>query len=438
MMGTAKYLSPEQVRGRKLDGRADLYSLGLVLYECLAGRVPFLGETDADTAPRPAAARSDRSRPAASDAAAGPRQPDPPPARPQPRPTARPPGAELRAELQRVADEPPRRPHPGGGTPAPVRARSAATAGRPATGTGTPRPGTPPIPGDGGPPAQAPLGTPARRRRPHRNAGPRRAAGPASSSAGPSLIVVARLPLRRPDRRPRAVGHDRPRRRRRATGSDDHAGATSGAAGRRPADSAPTPSRLRPDGDGEENDDQAAAVADGDPATAWRPSATPQYMGGKPGVGLVVTPRRPATGTLGVRRRHAPYQIEVFAAAGDDASPSDRRLGCAIAERAFSSGRARSRSTSPRPGATSSSCSARSAGRELQRANPYRGTIGEIRFDVWPSAGAPSDDDQLGRRRPAGDRARSTQLLRRHYDRVHAVPADRRRAATPTTPPRRR
>ena len=32
MMGTAKYLSPEQVRGRKLDGRADLYALGLVLY----------------------------------------------------------------------------------------------------------------------------------------------------------------------------------------------------------------------------------------------------------------------------------------------------------------------------------------------------------------------------------------------------------------------
>lgn len=50
MMGTAKYLSPEQVRGRKLDGRADLYSLGLVMYECLAGRVPFVGSSDADTA----------------------------------------------------------------------------------------------------------------------------------------------------------------------------------------------------------------------------------------------------------------------------------------------------------------------------------------------------------------------------------------------------
>lgn len=50
MMGTAKYLSPEQVSGKKLDGRADLYSLGLVLYECLAGRVPFIGGSDVETA----------------------------------------------------------------------------------------------------------------------------------------------------------------------------------------------------------------------------------------------------------------------------------------------------------------------------------------------------------------------------------------------------
>ena len=46
MMGTAKYLSPEQVLGFPLDGRADLYSLGLVLYECLTGKAPFTGATD--------------------------------------------------------------------------------------------------------------------------------------------------------------------------------------------------------------------------------------------------------------------------------------------------------------------------------------------------------------------------------------------------------
>ncbi|MEY3092174.1 MAG: hypothetical protein RIU67_957, partial [Actinomycetota bacterium] len=50
MMGTAKYLSPEQVKGDELDLRADLYSLGLVLYECLAGKVPFTGKNDTETA----------------------------------------------------------------------------------------------------------------------------------------------------------------------------------------------------------------------------------------------------------------------------------------------------------------------------------------------------------------------------------------------------
>lgn len=50
MMGTAKYLSPEQVQGRPMDGRADIYSLGLVLYECLAGDAPFREANDQATA----------------------------------------------------------------------------------------------------------------------------------------------------------------------------------------------------------------------------------------------------------------------------------------------------------------------------------------------------------------------------------------------------
>ena len=50
MLGTVKYLAPEQVRGERLDGRADIYALGVVLYESLCARPPFAGETPAATA----------------------------------------------------------------------------------------------------------------------------------------------------------------------------------------------------------------------------------------------------------------------------------------------------------------------------------------------------------------------------------------------------
>jgi serine/threonine protein kinase len=329
MMGTAKYLSPEQVRGKKLDGRADLYSLGLVLYECLAGRVPFLGETDTDTA----LARLNRDP---TDLA-------------RLRPTlpyglaelihrllARRPmdrfatGSELRVALTRIAtraDEPPGAATPTAGAPArqpttenpDVATPQPDVVGgyRPVSRTG--RPVGPPQRSDRTPTQRSdrtPTSTTRPRLQPNRTFEQRR---------GPSLILVGGLlaaavvlggllwsTLR----------HDTP---------DSSFAApptvlpsTTTIAPLVPASKIVGVTTYDPDGDdGQENDDLVSRTIDGDPATMWSTLCYgSRTLGGKGGVGIVADLGAGVIGTFSVAIASAPYQIQILTA-GDGAIPAE-------------------------------------------------------------------------------------------------------------------
>lgn len=395
MMGTAKYLSPEQVRGRRLDGRADLYSLGLVLYECLAGRVPFLGQNDADTA----LARLQRDP--TDITRLRPTLPRGLPElihrllarRPEQRYAS---GAAVRAAIveiqnqpvdpvlsgehteavQRAVDPTLREPRRGAPTP-PVVGPSA----RPAQAVG----GYQPVPASAAgrtatPSGRAdrdrtPTGTSLVRQQPNRRYQQRR--GPSLVLVGALLLTAAVLVVVLVN----GLGSDT---------TDATVATTIGST--TPAEPAATAAPVvgasivavatfDPDGDGEENDDQVAAVIDGDPATGWSTVCySSEYLGGKGGVGVVATFDSSASGSLDIDIASAPWIVEVYASI-DDTAPADiAAWGESIASANSLTAKsltvplltpARHVLVLMRQLGQSDSCSSD---------NPYRGTLTELRF----------------------------------------------------------
>jgi len=412
MMGTAKYLSPEQVRGKRLDGRADLYSLALVLYECLAGRVPFLGETDADTA----LARLQR-----DPTDLGHLRPTLPiglvnlihrtlARNPAHRPQT---GADLRTALLSVDTSPPAI----DGTPAEMPDRLA-NPPRQALGAGPGRPGapglvtSPVIPGephvsgtvplvrnaptrgeaDQTPPVNVPIrGRPARRHQ--------QRLGPSMIAIGGLLGVAAVVAL------VLYIGLDRDEPTDQvALDSVVVPDSTLGAAPAAVATTAPAADpagvaapvtipaadvrivEMRawdPDGDnGTENDTQAGlAFADGSASTAWPTECYGnQYLSGKRGVGLILTLSGPTAGTVSVASLNGPYQIDIRTSA-EAAAPTDLDAWQQVGETQFSE----------QPGvievhvdtpATFVLVWLKELGRDeaCTENNPFRGRLGEISF----------------------------------------------------------
>jgi serine/threonine-protein kinase len=410
MMGTAKYLSPEQVRGRRLDGRADLYSLALVLYECLAGHVPFLGETDADTA----LARLQR-----DPTDLGHLRPTLPiglvnlihrtlARNPAHRPQT---GSELRAALLAVDTSPPAI----DGTPAelperlanPPRKALGAWPGNPgnpsATVLATPRvPGEPNVTGqipaskdqdrtpngvDATPPAGMPMrGRPARRDQ--QRFVPSLIAVGSLVAVGLIVAGVLFLGVNRGDdpddlATTTMVPGETAAPAATALPSDSVAPAPTGGAPVVADVAVATVQAWDPDGDnGAENDAQAGlALADGSASTSW-PTECYQnkFLGGKRGVGLILGLSAASAGTLSVDSLNAPYHIEVYAVT-DAAPPSDLDGWQRVGDKQFADqpGRIEVRVDLP---ATFVLVWLKELGRDeaCTENNPFRGRLGEISY----------------------------------------------------------
>jgi eukaryotic-like serine/threonine-protein kinase len=414
MMGTAKYLSPEQVRGKKLDGRADLYSLGLVLYECLAGRVPFLGETDADTAlARLQRDPTDLTRLRATLPtklvvaihqllARNPAQ----------RPAT---GADLVATLRDAAKEGPPTIDPTPYEHSPVspfggrrlhrapsdiagragdRARATRSPGDVDTPTNRPRhrvPAAGAIPGEVAHVAASSI--PQASAASDRDPTPAAVALRGKPAKGltqewrPAFTVVALLLMA-------GVvvgmllwstmsfgGGDPVTSTTALPGTETTAPAIEGPVAVGPATIA-TVTAYDPGGDGTENDgDAVLSLADGNPGTSWPTFCySSRYMGGKQGVGLVVTFDSLAQQAVTVDVQTGPYQVDFFASDADTIPASFEEWGAPLGSTAFADDPETLVSPVPPAPARHVLILLKELGQDgtCSDANPYRGRLGEI------------------------------------------------------------
>jgi hypothetical protein len=449
MMGTAKYLSPEQVRGKRLDGRADIYALGLVLYECLAGRVPFLGESDADTALarlqrdptdltrlratlpttlvaviHQLLARNPAHRPASGaelvttlrDAAKeGPPPIDPTPYERSPvspfgsRRLRRAPSdiagrAKDRARTSQNPVGPPGFDDAAAGSTAsdlhtddlderpigPVAPSTATSAPPSASMSASMSGGRTAIPGEVG---HVTGSLPPTRLRPDRTPPSGQTRGkPAkgmSQEWKPAFTVVALLfvaglvvvailwsTLEFGADEPTPTTVAAPTQATTATPPADGAALAPGAA------TIATLTAYDPGGDGTENDaDAVLATADGNPDTSWATVCyADRYLGGKPGVGLVVSFDGPTQQPLSVDVLSAPYQVEFFATDAETIPAAVDAWGPALGPTVYDVDTGTVTAPAPANAARHMLILLRELGTDgtCSDANPYRGRLGEI------------------------------------------------------------
>jgi len=289
VVGTAKYLSPEQVEGRPLDPRSDIYALGVVLYEAASGRPPFAADNVTATA---------LARLHAQPVSPGSLRPDIPPAldaivmkamarRPEDRfPTA----AAMRDALEHVD----LRPGPPGD--ATTSLRPDPTAGYPVAATSTYA-----APATSAYPPVAPGPAPVAARRTVTAPGGDRRSWPALALL--VLVVAATLGLVGA-----LLGRTEPARdlfRHTPLGGGDPLEVTAVA-------------DFDPEGAGGEHREEVANLVDGNPDTTWR---TEQYnselTSQKRGVGVVLTLASPSSvSEVGVTTATAGWAAEVYVADG--------------------------------------------------------------------------------------------------------------------------